>query len=463
MVICQCVTMPQYIDTEISYTQPDTRIETEADRSSSSGLSIYASEGLRHIRMTPKKQARAHGVTNIHYPRQTDISTVRSATRTGIADDTTPSTSQDGSILNDPLVPLFSLNPLLSSILDPPSQNATLPGSISFQTVTPNSTIWLKTSYLSTLPSSDTVTGAFTIPQTTSVASTTGTIIRTSTLSSPQGQMTSRSNPMTSGSNPMTFRSHTPPLGIIAGSAAGGTAVLLAVIFTALCIVRRRARRRNRYNDNRRAYNHNDIRSDSNSNRSSPADLESRHEHEAPAIIPVDHDGKITSTATAPALAAEVSLSTTAVVSSVPVLSTSPHRSTILPTSSPGVPVPTTSTNSCPSAYQDAYQYLDRDPYPRSDCCSEHELDIPCPSYSCISLSENNFIIGSTTHDRNGRGRRVEGGDGDEQGRTRGRWGSRSRSRSASRPTVRRTNVPSRSTARATFGSSLGRFPRSFR
>ncbi|KAH7905474.1 hypothetical protein BJ138DRAFT_757923 [Hygrophoropsis aurantiaca] len=335
------------------------------------------------------------------------------------------------------------------------------------------------TSSMSTQPSSDTATGSYTSPTTTSAALTASTTVFHSTLytmnttdktyialsssqrqttseiytmlPSPHGQTilrsltaTSASLITTSGNHPMTSRGHTPSLGIIAGSAAGGTVVLLAAIFTAFCVVRRRAGRRKMYDDNRSTCSENDmVQSDSNSNSSLPADLESSHEYDALVVTPVDHDGEIIPTATVPS-------STTAIV-----------LSTSLPTSPRGVPIsiapensfPDLGSNSNPNLHQEPYQYLQRDPHP--DCFSEHEVYTPCPSYSCISLRENNCTIGPTSpqwYGREGRGRWSDGEGG--RGTTRGR--GRSRSRSRSRPIARRTNIPSRSTAGSEAVSRAG-------
>ncbi|KAH7907186.1 hypothetical protein BJ138DRAFT_1129355 [Hygrophoropsis aurantiaca] len=478
--ICQCIEMLQSTDDEASLsssTQPATEIEGEGegDRSSSSGLSVYASEDVGHVGNDFDgpifhKRAHAHGVISTYYPRRADISTSRSVTHTGVAD-------------------VLELADTLFSTQHPAIFFCQVGNcGLSFSIIGQSGTTDIL--HISTQVSSTITRETDTIAPTTSVVSTTSITVLTSTLSSSQWRTvpetytptpspqlqttserltttpesltatpeshttasgsltaTSESHTPTSGSHPMASQTHTPSLGIIAGSAAGGAAVLIAVILMAFCVVRRRSRR----NGNRRAYNENQIvHSDSNSNSSSQVNLETSHEHEGLVMIPIDHDDEIKAPASAPPSTVGVPLSTTAIVPSVPVSNTLPTslpRSTGLPTSPPGEPVPVASANlrldsgSC------------SDPYPHSDYCSVHEADHPCPSYSCISLTENNYSIGSISRRRagrdgsEGRGRQVEG-DGDGQGRTRGR-GARGRSRSSSRPIVRRMNIPSRSTARA--------------
>ncbi|KAH7907183.1 hypothetical protein BJ138DRAFT_531184 [Hygrophoropsis aurantiaca] len=268
-----------------SDTQPDTDIETKADRSSSSGLSIYASEGFGYVnndsdKPTSYKRAHVNGVISAHHPRRTDLSTPGSVSRTGSAHYLTPQDTSENAAIGSGVDENLFVN----------YTNA-WPG-----TINPNKM------------SLDTAARTLTIASASSVVLKPSIIVLTSTLSSPQGQTTS-------GNHPMTSQSHAPSLGIVAGSAVGGTAVLTAAIFMALFFVRRRPRMRNGI---RRSYSDKyTARSDSSS--SWQADLETSHEHRA-VVIPVDHDGGIISAVSVPPSTAAVPLSTTATTPSVPVL-----------------------------------------------------------------------------------------------------------------------------------------------
>ncbi|KAH7903296.1 hypothetical protein BJ138DRAFT_1195125 [Hygrophoropsis aurantiaca] len=409
---------------------------------------IGCGRNVQH-RPVPRTRAHAHETINTHYPRRADIAP-RSVTLTGAQVRASPTlTSLD----------TFDNN-VMGHVAEPRQLGSTSTGASLLTTNAPTSTathhLLYSSSFSKWMPYSSSVnipaTSQYT-PPTASVQAmpSESTIAPTSMLPSPQ-QTVSESH-----ARPLTI--------IIAGSVVGSIALLVIVILTAFCVVRRRARRR--YDATARVIQDNDPVS-GNWNEilssSSQADLGTCHEDGALVVAPDDHDsiGEMTSTAPTPPSTTATPPSTTPPTRPP----TTPH-STSRPRSLPSIPVHTTPAHANsypdPAQYLDPYPYLQRDPHHlhHSDCCSEHEPYTPCPAYSCISLNENNCTIGSASlrsvgssssrwHGREGReGRGAEGeGEGPSdggEGRTRG--GNRRRNRSIA--SAWRANIPPRSTTRA--------------
>ncbi|KAH7905473.1 hypothetical protein BJ138DRAFT_1105946 [Hygrophoropsis aurantiaca] len=270
--------MLQYPATESNpsgSTQPTAGIETEADRSSLLGLSEYGSEGFEYVRAALHKRAHPHEVINAHYPHRTALSAPRAVTRTDAAHGLAFSTSLNAfestvgvaEILDPTGAPRTTQFPAraFDTFLDAGPKQVELSWEGPVGVALSSSLTADDTSYLSIWTSATIfwtsvgfAPGTSDIPPATSVVYATSILVLTSTsepprrqtsyetyntpsssqwqttdenytsISSSQWQTTSESLTATSGSHPMTSQSHTPSLGIIAGSAAGGTTVLIA-------------------------------------------------------------------------------------------------------------------------------------------------------------------------------------------------------------------------------------------